>query len=138
MKIKVSEASGPVLDWMVAKAEGRLGAWIQDELRPGTSIKDIDFDDLRRLMVYVPGRRRDPYTEWKPSTNWSQGGPIIERLIAEGFELKTATFSAKFQCYRITGDFITSGFGPTPLIAAMRCFVASELGDEMDVPEELL
>jgi len=29
-------------------------------------------------------------------------------------------------------------FGPTPLIAAMRCFVASKLGDEVDVPEELL
>jgi hypothetical protein len=29
-------------------------------------------------------------------------------------------------------------FGDTPLIAAMRCFVASKLGDEVDVPEKLL
>jgi len=28
--------------------------------------------------------------------------------------------------------------GDTPLIAAMRCYVASKLGDEVDVPEELL
>ena len=28
--------------------------------------------------------------------------------------------------------------GPTPLIAAMRCFVASKLGDEVDIPKELL
>jgi hypothetical protein len=28
--------------------------------------------------------------------------------------------------------------GPTPLIAAMRCYVASKLGDEVEVPEELL
>ena len=28
--------------------------------------------------------------------------------------------------------------GPTPLIAAMRCYVASKLGDEVDVPEELV
>lgn len=28
-------------------------------------------------------------------------------------------------------------FGPTPLIAAMRCYVASKLGDEVEVPEEL-
>jgi hypothetical protein len=27
--------------------------------------------------------------------------------------------------------------GPTPLIAAMRCYVASKLGDEVDIPEEL-
>jgi hypothetical protein len=27
--------------------------------------------------------------------------------------------------------------GPTPLIAAMRCYVASKLGDEVELPEEL-
>jgi hypothetical protein len=31
-----------------------------------------------------------------------------------------------------------SAYGPTPLIAAMRCYVASKLGDEVDVPEELM
>jgi hypothetical protein len=29
------------------------------------------------------------------------------------------------------------GYGPTPLIAAMRCYVASKLGDEVELPEEL-
>lgn len=29
------------------------------------------------------------------------------------------------------------GDGTTPLIAAMRCYVASKLGDVVDVPEEL-
>jgi hypothetical protein len=29
-------------------------------------------------------------------------------------------------------------FGPTPLIAAMRCYVASKLGDDINIPEELL
>lgn len=28
-------------------------------------------------------------------------------------------------------------YGPTPLIAAMRCYVASKLGDEVEIPEEL-
>jgi hypothetical protein len=28
--------------------------------------------------------------------------------------------------------------GPTPLIAAMRCYVASKFGDEVETPEELL
>jgi hypothetical protein len=27
--------------------------------------------------------------------------------------------------------------GPTPLIAAMRCYVASVLGDEVEVPDSL-
>lgn len=30
------------------------------------------------------------------------------------------------------------GYGPTPLIAAMRGHVASKLGDEVEVPEELM
>lgn len=29
-------------------------------------------------------------------------------------------------------------YGPTPLIAICHCYVASKLGDEVDVPEELL
>lgn len=28
--------------------------------------------------------------------------------------------------------------GPTPLIAAMRCYVASNLGEEVEIPEEVL
>jgi hypothetical protein len=28
--------------------------------------------------------------------------------------------------------------GHTPLIAAMRCYVASKLGDEVEIPDELL
>ena len=27
--------------------------------------------------------------------------------------------------------------GPTPLVAAMRCYVASRLGDEVEISEEL-
>ena len=29
------------------------------------------------------------------------------------------------------------GWGTTPLIAAMRCYVASKLGDNIELPEEL-
>jgi len=34
-------------------------------------------------------------------------------------------------------DPIIHGKGPTPLIAAMRCYVASKLGDEVEIPQEL-
>ena len=30
------------------------------------------------------------------------------------------------------------GYGPTPLIAAMRCFCASKLGDEVEILPELI
>lgn len=71
------------------------------------------------------------YTEWNYSTNWEHGGPIIER---ECIALKAL---AAEPVYWRAGTFGTS-IGPTPLIAAMRCYVASKLGDEVDIPKELL
>jgi hypothetical protein len=34
--------------------------------------------------------------------------------------------------------YLAEDEGPTPLVAAMRCYVASKMGDEVDVPEDLL
>ena len=62
-----------------------------------------------------------------PSTNWAQGGPIIER---EGIEFRASGTQASIVDGR-------TYYGPTHLIAAMRCYVASKLGDDVDVPKEL-
>lgn len=65
-----------------------------------------------------------------PSKKWAQGGPIIEReKIAIDYDHDVWN-AAKYGL----GWYIS---GPTPLIAAMRCYVASKLGDEVDIPEEL-
>ena len=71
------------------------------------------------------------------STNWSQGGPIIER---EEIALEPMTHDEHgdgWLATRVEGPAVCMEFGPTPLIAAMRCYVAACLGDEVDVPEEL-
>jgi hypothetical protein len=72
---------------------------------------------------------------------WEHGGPIIERegiSVAYDVELSQAEGSE----YWATIYAVDSGdgriYGPTPLIAAMRCYVASKLGDEVEIPEELL
>jgi hypothetical protein len=69
------------------------------------------------------------------STYWAHGGPIIERekisvLDANGCWGARKTYWDRSRSSR---DY----FGPTPLIAAMRCYVASKLGDNSDIPEEL-
>jgi len=71
---------------------------------------------------------------YTPSTNWAQGGPIIER--------------EKISVWARSTDFAAESFnegqegfvkeGPTPLIAAMRCYVASKLSDEVEIPQELV
>jgi hypothetical protein len=70
MKIKVSEASGPVLDWMVAEAKG---------------IEVIYHDDGITRCVMRKGARGQYAGRFNPTTDWSQGGPILE---CEGIWIK--------------------------------------------------
>lgn len=68
------------------------------------------------------------------STDWSQGGPILAReaiSVSEGSPVLGLEWMA---CDRGSTHI---QHGPTYLIAAMRCYVASKLGDEIDIPEEL-
>jgi hypothetical protein len=70
---------------------------------------------------------------FSPSTNWAHGGPIIERE-----KIKLDPRRGQWEA-TIWNEATTQNpaFGPTPLIAAMRCFVASKLGDEVEIPKEL-
>ena len=72
------------------------------------------------------------------STNWLFGGPIIERenltlMYCEGEYIA----GTNPECFENQVFMWHKQYGETPLIAAMRCYVASKLGDDVDVPEEL-
>lgn len=67
--------------------------------------------------------------EHNHSMNWEQGGPLIERE-------KITTSDCEGGWVAGYNGTLTY-FGPTLLIAAIRCFVASKLGDEVEVPNEL-
>ncbi|AMD43445.1 hypothetical protein ZC03_068 [Pseudomonas phage ZC03] len=81
------------------------------------------------------------------STNWSHGGPIIER---EGIAIREIHPVSGENGYIFTRRWIAEMFrfpggprkavayGTTPLISAMRCYVTSRLGNEVEIPEELL
>jgi hypothetical protein len=73
-----------------------------------------------------------PEGSYTPSTDWAQGGPIIERE-----EIDTMKVGVNQWRGRIEGGNPVSRYGPTPLIAAMRCYVASKLGEDVSIPEEL-
>jgi len=76
------------------------------------------------------------HAEHDYSTDWSQGGPIVER---EKLFVKP-TISKGWRSYQrdpFGNGICHSQYGPTPLIAAMRCYVASKLGDDINIPEEL-
>ena len=115
MKIKVSEATPVQLGWMVAKCEGRE-MYIQN--------REVWFTDSSTH----PDGAETAYDDWPLC------GPIIEREGINTYQMQDGTWQANLD-YGMTDELIY--WGPTPLIAAMRCFVVSKLGDEVDVPEEL-
>lgn len=132
-RVKISEATGPVLDWMVAKAEYTDR---RVELSPYGGV----------YFEHSPGSGDSYNMGWtyaRFSTDWSQGGPIIDRekidlCWSPGRTACMATISVLWPKELDCGLRCVSVVGPTPLIAAMRCFVASRLGDEVEVPWELL
>lgn len=69
------------------------------------------------------------------SADWAFGGPIIEREIVS---IDKEEGGKRWAAYAWRSDRdLQKAIGPTPLIAAMRCFVASKLGDDIEVPLEL-
>jgi hypothetical protein len=125
--IKAADATNIQLDWLVAKAKSL----------------HVRFWESPTLVEIL-----HPNLDWisfKPSTNWSQGGPIIER---EGIELMcnlTATEAKMFKdahadwqaFYRKRRAADQRSHAVLPLMAAMRCFVVSKLGETVEIPKEL-
>jgi len=111
MKIKTSRLEGAALDYAVAVCEE-------------------DAPDY--LPHYVNGH---PIGFWNYSSDWSQGGPIIER---ERIEVVPSHNGKGWDAYMHHYHIGTEEGSKTALQAAMRCYVASRCGDTVEVPDELI
>ena len=119
--IKTSELTGAALDWAVGY------------------IRCFHLVDGKPILARDLMKRAIENGMASPSTDWAQGGPIIER---EGISLACRPKDARGLWCAVLGPnrFLSPDFecyGPTLLIAAMRCYVASKLGDTVEIPEEL-
>jgi len=95
--------------------------------------RELIDDALDWAVAIAEGLRFEEWETWgNSSTDWAQGGPIIGRELIE--TTRGGAYAEHF--WKATRNSITA-YGPTPLIAAMRCYVASKLGGEVDIPEEL-
>jgi hypothetical protein len=100
-----------------SELQGAVLDWAVAKCEVGDAINEID----------------DPHFY---STDWALAGPIIER---EGITVRRYT-DALWDASIGRLDYVADG--PTPLIAAMRCYVASKFGDDLvlfkvEVPNEL-
>jgi len=116
VSVPVSELTGSALDWAVAKCEG-------ESLQKGLG---------RTWQYWTTKVGFGELGIYAPSTNWSQGGPIIEQNF---IGLQRWNDDNEWAA-DIGGDF--DQYGETPLIVAMRCYVASKLGNTVDIPTELV
>ena len=131
MKVKTSNLIGPALDWAVAMCRGFDGL-DEDEWLIRDGIADM------------------PLSAYTPSSDWAQGGPVIEsanitvRPVFHAGRTENGSdtcrqdgWSAHVEpkAYWITPRPFA---GSKPLIAAMRCYVTSKMGGEVEVPDELI
>lgn len=134
MKHKTAELTGALLDAAVAKAQG-LSVTVET-IDDGSTVCLVDswIEGCERCIGVESGANT---TSWlyAPSTSWAQGGPIIER---ERIETSHAVsdwsamvgYTYKLGVLKGCESFV---LGPTPLIAAMRAYVAAKLGAEVDL-----
>lgn len=126
MKIKTKTLSGIALDWLVAKCEGKVEQGVYGTPELSESGLHLHYCDV--LLSH-------PYS---PSTDWAEGGPLIQRERMEVMPCMDVLVEKWIASHCLRQSKWSQECGPTPLIAVMRAFCCSKLGDEVDIPEELL
>jgi hypothetical protein len=111
--MQVADLNGTQLDYWVAKAEGI-------EVKYSTTVEQW------RVM----GELTEIW--WSPHFNWSQAGPIIEREGIGFFRAQSPGPEYGDEAWAASDVHDASTYrGGTPLIAAMRAYIASKYGNEV-------
>jgi hypothetical protein len=124
--VKVCDLTGDELDYWVAKAEGF----------------DAAIHEYRGCLITS---RSGVESNYAPSSRWEHGGEIIERErimiceegIAWGASPPNGCWNPGEYSAREMGP--EYGYGPTPLVAAMRAYVTEKFGDAvLDLDSECI
>lgn len=123
MLIKTSELTGDALDYAVAVS---LGWFVREDFKYGR-------------MMFAPGKSNWESSAPNFSSDPALAYPIIdrERIGVWPSDSREGMWASRPD-YKVYPERLPPSYGPTSLIAAMRCYVASKMGDEVDVPEELI
>ncbi|WP_338803622.1 phage protein NinX family protein [Xenorhabdus griffiniae] len=115
MKIKTTALTGRALDWAVALAIGAA-----------TRIVPSGRTWMELNAWYVSNRGN---YNFKPTTDWRRCGELIEEYKIQLQHSEHIWFAS---CKRLFS------LGRTPQIAICRAVVAAQLGDEVEIPDELV
>lgn len=121
MKYKTAELTGALLDAAVAKATG-----MPYELMPQKT-----WGDGFGITIVTP--RPACFADgnyFEPSTDWSKGGPLIER---ERISIRVDTRGGNWVAFFDGARATSRQKGESALIAAMRAYVSHKLGEEVEL-----
>ena len=160
MEIQVSELSGKALDYAVAIAEGTLGQkpprcfdckHFEEQSGGDGAIYYCHHPESHHEMEYGWGKAISPVYVVHPncpisdatpepySLKWELAGPIIER---EGICLSPSAGGLNSWVadtpLRPTSLADKKRCAGSPLVAAMRCYVAGKLGEIIEIPKTIL
>ena len=121
MKIETNKASGFILNYLVMVAEGHNYEIVDGAILTGRTV-------WRDFLAYDE--------EYSPSTNRDQGYEIFDR---ERIGFKYTGTAMGFVAW-LNGELSTKydHYGKDPLEAGLRVYVHKKLGEEVDVPDELI
>lgn len=141
VEVRAAELIGPALDWATFCAiyegmEPTIHVIEETTVERKPFIKPINFPRAVHLSysgaygVEVP---------WHPSTDWECGGPLIQKF---GCDLNCLAPENAWEanCWdsTIPQPDLHICEGTSPLIAACRAIVRAKLGENVQVPAELL
>lgn len=129
IEVRTADLIGPALDWAVGMAvdgtcidcTGSVPRWKFPTLEASVWGGDVELGDIER---------------YSPSTDWSQGGPLIEK-----YRIRiTPEYEGQWYAdlYRDDEEPLASAEGSTALIAVCRSVVAVEFGEVVQAPKELM
>ncbi len=160
MKVQTQDLTDLALDWAVAKIRGYIEikiftphrptdrGWIDVRMNPDRRAPLCRYDPTLDWHYGGPIIERENITLIRANDAYETGadGFTTNKSIPQWFA-ETDSFVGHSIMTSYEGEYMEPTFmigegggcyGPTPLIAAMRCYVASKLGDEVEVPDELL
>lgn len=116
MKLQTADLRDNALDWAVSKARG-------------LDVSPADWLKVHRVC-----------TEYSFSSAWETGGALLEQCVEQGMLIERVDPQYKtLQKFKATLDRWESVYrADTLLVAVCRCYVAAKLGQEVDIPQEVL
>lgn len=139
MKVKTSELTNLALDWAVAKALGcevvmfrdhfrkiAAGAWDEERLAKR-------LETMSNFVCYI-----DTVGNAQPIPTYHKDGAQAVLTLHREKLLVRPEPDDEWSSWKHGAREPHYSRGSTPIIAIWRCFVAYKLGDEVDVPEELV